>query len=100
MLQKEGDDISPANQCKGENVEMKVSLVSNERLKHMVVFALTRPPLSPLFFRLTARQPKASILPQVLLVLRPPSRSSQPTIPTRNSKVGWLQLFEVSWEEG
>lgn len=42
MLQEEGNDISrntpySSNQCKGGNVEMKVWLVSNERLKHMVV---------------------------------------------------------------
>lgn len=42
MLQKEGNDISrstpySSNQCKGVNVEMMVSLVSNERLKHMAV---------------------------------------------------------------
>ena len=49
----------------------------------MVVLALTRSPLSLLFFRLTPRQPEASTPPWALPVQHPPSHSSQPTIPTR-----------------
>lgn len=81
---------------------MQVELVSNEsrRVKYRVAFALTPCPLSRLFFRLTARQPKDSMFTQALLALLLLSPSSQPATPTRPpGPPACLQLFWVPWWE-